>query len=127
MNLTGIILLATSAAIGANAQVLKGTSTSSIPRLRKNVMKEADRRRLQSSTITCTGIRGPSASGVNEDGYGSGCVEQDDSATCTKDSDCKTGVYNECFLDGISISPTNRCVCINPYGSNTCDGDYMAP
>ena len=73
MKLTGIILLATSAAIGANAQVLKGTASSSNPRLRRNAMKKADRRRLQ-QTIECVGIGGSSIKTVN--GYGKGCVEQ---------------------------------------------------
>ena len=107
MKLTGIILLATSAAIGANAQVLKGTASSSIPRLRRNVMKEADRRRLQTTTIDCIGIDSSSVPG-----YGAGCIVEDDSITCTMDSKCKTDPYDTCFLDG--TSPTETCVCIIP-------------
>ena len=109
MKLTGIILLATSAAIGADAQVLKGTSSSYIPRLRKNVMKEADRRRLQ-ETIDCTGI---------EYGLGLGCVEQADSAGCISDTQClaNNDGYNACFIGG-----TNTCVCLIP--GTKCKEDF---
>ena len=123
MKLTGIILLATSAAIGANAQVLKGTASSSNPRLRRNAMKKADRRRLQTDTIDCVGI---DSTGVK--GYGLGCVKKDDSATCTKDSFCKSNNvgYNTCFLEGTGA--TNKCVCIipgDPDDSNTkCNGNF---
>ena len=124
MKLTGIILLATSAAIGANAQVLKGTASSSNPRLRRNAMKKADRRRLQ-QTIPCVGI---DDSGV--DGYGSGCVQLNGSPDCTgsNDSFCKSNNvgYNTCFLEGTGA--TNKCVCIipgDPDDSNTkCNGNF---
>ena len=133
MKLTGIILLATSAAIGANAQVLKGTASSSNPRLRRNAMKKADRRRLQ-QTIPCVGI---DDSGV--DGYGSGCVQLNGSPDCagSNDSFCKsnnvgynTFGYNECFSSDLEDQEgaTDTCVCIipNPAGGNQykCNGNF---
>ena len=124
MKVSGItILLAGIAAMAANAQVLKGTASSSNPRRRFNKMKEADRRRLQ-TTIACVGIGGKSSSTV--DGYGDGCVEQDGPVDCASggDSFCKSNGagYNECFDSG--TNPTNRCVCIIPGSSTTCKDDF---
>ena len=127
MKLTGIILLATSAAIGADAQVLKGTASSSNPRLRKNATKKADRRRLQ-ETIDCTGIK---TSGVK--GFGSGCVEQAGPIDCSdNNSICKSNNvgYNECFSSDLEDQEgaTDTCVCIipNPAGGNQykCNGNF---
>ena len=126
MKVTRIILLATSAAIGANAQVLKRTALSN-PRRRFNKMKEADRRRLQ-TTITCTGIGGSSAKTVNVNGYGAGCKQQAVPVDCSSggSKQCKANNvgYNECFDDG--TSPTNTCVCIIPISSSKskCTGDF---
>ena len=124
MKLSGItILLAGIATMGANAQVLKGTASSSNPRRRFNKMKEADRRRLQ-TTIACVGIGGGSSKNP-VDGYGSGCFEEDGSVSCTKDSNCNSVGYNECFDSG--TNPTNTCVCIIPVpgsGSTQCKDDF---
>ena len=128
MKVTGIYLLATSAAIGAKAQVLKGSASSFNPRPRRNVMKEADRRRLQTQTqteIPCVGI---DQSGV--DGYGGfGCVQQAGPIDCTgNESFCKSNDvgYNECFND---VTGATTCVCIIPdpdVPSNNCNGNYGA-
>ena len=122
MKLTGIILLATSAAIGANAQVLKGTASSSNPHHRRNVMKKADRRRLQ-TPIECFGIK------TSLNGFGLGCVEQASPKSCGGSSDptCTSNNkgYNQCLDEGPNI--TNTCVCIIPdpdVPSNNCNGDY---
>ena len=127
MKVTGTILLATSAAIGANAQVLKGTASHK-PRRRFNKMKEADHRRLQlQETIECIGIGGASIQEL--DGYGLGCVEQDGPKSCGGGSDptCTSNNkgYNQCLDEGPNI--TNTCVCIIPdpdVPSNNCNGDY---
>ena len=111
MKVSGItILLVGTAAIGANAQVLKGTSSSSNPRLRKNVMKEADHRRLQTQTprtdITCRN--------------GAGCRQEAGPVDCNQPSECSSqnGSYQTCLHD------TSTCVCIIPvtYDEETSTG-----
>ena len=128
MKVSGItILLVGTAAIGANAQVLKGTSSSSYPRLRRKIMKEADRRRLQTTfrAIDCVGI-----DKSNVDGYGLGCVEQMPILACeNNDSTCESNDigYDTCFLDGAGA--TNTCVCVIPNPkdpSNKCNGDFAS-
>ena len=115
MKVSGItILLAGIAAMAANAQVLKGTASSSNPRRRFNKMKEADHRRLQ-TTIDCTGIEKTSV-----DGYGAGCKPQAVPVSCTRDSNCNSDGYNECF-DSIT-NPT--CVCIIPSNSTKCKDNF---
>ena len=128
MKVSGIIiLLVGTAAIGANAQVLKGTASSSNHRLRFNKMKEADRRRLQTS-IECIGIIQTPKELATTDGYGKGCVEFNGSPNCAgnNDSFCESNNvgYNECFDSG--TIPSYRCVCIIPVpgGSTKCKNNY---
>ena len=118
MKVSGItILLVGNNAIGANAQVLKGTSSSSSPRLRKNVMKEADRRRLQTprTDITC-----PTLSDQGGNGYGAGCRQEAGPVDCNQPSECNSqnGSYQKCLHD------TSTCVCIIPvtYDEETSTG-----
>ena len=126
MKVSGItILLAGIAAMAANAQVLKGTASSSNPRRRFNKMKEADRRRLQTSIVDCVGINKE-----NINGFGSGCVAT--TKSCTEKSFCKSNNvgYNECFSSDLEDQEgaTDTCVCIipNPAGGNQykCNGNF---
>ena len=128
MKVSGItILLVGTAAIGANAQVLKGTSSSSSPRLRKNVMKEADHRRLQTPSprtdITCLFPSGA-------DGYGAGCRQEAGPVDCSGGGVCSSqNGYQTCYQPPNSLVST--CVCIIPvtydYETSTggpCTHDY---
>ena len=117
MKVSGItILLVGAAAIGANAQVLKGTSFSSSPRLRKNVMKEADHRRLQ--TTPRTDITCPTLSDQNGNGYGAGCRQDVGPVYCANDNDCSSqnGSYQLCSLNNywMLVGTPDTCVCIIP-------------
>ena len=115
MKVSGItILLVGAAAIGANAQVLKGTSSSSSPRLRKNVMKEADRRRLQTprTDITC-----PTLSDQGGNGYGAGCRQEAGPVYCNSAGECSSqnGSYQTCSVYSYwMLSTPDTCVCIIP-------------
>ena len=128
MKVSGItILLVGTAAIGANAQVLKGTASSSKPRLRYNNMKEADRRRLQTPSprtdITC-----PTLSGA--DGFGAGCRQEAGPVYCANNGECSSqnGSYRVCSLHSYYMLPeASTCVCIIPVTGTEgtqCTHDY---
>jgi hypothetical protein len=125
MKVSGIIiLLVGTVAMGANAQVLKGTASSSNPRRRFNKMKEADRRRLQTTqrtNIPCLDI-----DSEGEDGYGKGCRQEAGPVICESDGECSSQnlSYRECYDKGDGF--TNTCVCIIPTdgGGNQCTHGY---
>ena len=123
MKVSGIIiLLVGTVAMGANAQVLKGTASSSNPRRRFNKMKEADRRRLQSrKDITCLGLVTE-----GEEGYGEGCRQEDGPVTCNNNGGCndQNESYQKCNNKG--TGSTNTCVCIvpQPGGGTQCTHNY---